>query len=192
MCAFEGCDKEVRYAGYCAAHYNQLNLGKELKPLQIQYHGLSEYERLLKWTDVKGVEDCWDWLGSRHKKMWHGQWRNGDGNIELAHRAAWRLMRGPIPTGLCVLHRCDNPSCLNPKHLFLGTRSDNTHDMWDKGRARPKSSKGEKHGCAKLTDELVRDIRSSKESGVELARRLSITQTTICDIRKRRTWKHIV
>lgn len=158
---------------------------------QLQFHGLSEYERFLKRVQVGAPSECWEWTASRNQKGWHGQWRAGDGRIELTHRAAWRLMRGEIPAGLCVLHRCDNPPCCNPAHLFLGTRSDNARDMWSKGRARPKSNLGAGHGNAKLTADLVRDIRSSKESGVALSQRLGITTTTVCDIRKRRTWKHI-
>lgn len=191
MCAFDGCGRPIAYKGLCSAHYNQQVRGETLRPVQIQHHGLSEYERLLKWTQVGGPDDCWNWLGSR-KSGWHGQWRNAAGQIELTHRAAWRLMRGPIPSGMFVLHRCDNPSCMNPTHLFLGSQSDNCKDMWNKGRARPKQLKGEQHGNSKLTAELVRDIRSSKESGSEIARRLSLSATTICDIRKRRTWKHLV
>ena len=158
---------------------------------QVQYHGLSEYERFFKWTDVKGPNECWPWKGSI-KNGWHGQWRARDGSIELTHRAAWRLMKGPIPCGMFVLHKCDNPPCVNPTHLFLGTQSDNLKDMWAKGRGRPGVSRGENHGNAKLTADLVRDIRTSKESGVEMARRLGLSKTTIFDIRKRRSWKHIV
>lgn len=191
LCTFNGCDKEVDSLGYCPAHYQQFRAGKTLRPLQVQHHGLTEYERLLKWTNVKGADECWEWLGSR-KKGWHGQWRSATGQIELAHRAAWRLMKGPIPDGLFVLHRCDNPACLNPTHLFLGTQSDNAKDMWAKGRARPKQAKGSQHANSKLTEDLVRDIRASKESGVEIARRLGLTATTICDVRKRRTWKHLI
>lgn len=196
MCKFDGCEKKARSLGYCPAHYQQLRSGSALKPLQIQHHGLSEYDRFFKWVEVAGNDDCWKWLGSRQKredgKEWHGQWRSGAGEIELTHRAAWRLMKGEIPGDLCVLHSCDNPFCVNPKHLFLGTQSDNANDMWAKGRARPKTNLGEKHGMSKLTADLVRDIRSSQESGVELARRTGLTTTTICDVRKRRTWKHIV
>lgn len=191
VCSFDGCGRPARSLGLCAGHYNQKQLGKPLKPLQVQHHGLSEYDRFSLSYRAAGPNDCWEWLKSRHNAGWHGQWRASDGRIELAHRAAWRLMRGEIPLGLCVLHKCDNPGCVNPAHLFLGTQSDNASDMWSKGRARPVTNKGEKHGNAKLTADLVRDIRSSKESGVELARRLGLTTTTICDIRKRRTWKHI-
>ncbi len=158
---------------------------------QLQYHGLSEYERFQKRINVKTPAECWEWTASRNNRGWHGQWRAASGKIELTHRAAWRLMVGEIPAGLFVLHKCDNPLCCNPSHLFLGTQSDNMKDMWGKGRARPGKRMGETHGNSKVTADLVRDIRSSKESGVELAKRLSISPTTICDIRKRRTWRHI-
>jgi hypothetical protein len=137
------------------------------------------------------VDECWNWTGSRMKGNWHGQWRNGDGNIELAHRAAWRFMKGPIPNGLCVLHRCDNPICTNPTHLFLGTHSENFKDMWEKGRSRPGVSLGEKHGMSKLTADAVKEIKTSSMSGSELAKKFNVRPTTICDIRRNRTWKHI-
>lgn len=169
---------------------------------QIQHHGLSEYDRFFKWIEVGEPNECWRWIGSRKTAsgkaagkppvLWHGQWRSSDGRIELAHRASWRLLKGTIPNDMCVLHRCDNPICVNPSHLFIGTQADNVKDMWSKGRARPKSNIGAKHGMSKVTEELVLSIRSSKESGVELAQRLGITPTTVCDIRKRRTWKHLV
>jgi hypothetical protein len=73
----------------------------------------------------------------------------------------------------------------------MGSKSDNARDMWEKGRARPKSSLGENHGMSKLTKEIVKEIRSSKETGAALAKRFGITATTVCDIRKRRTWSHI-
>ena len=192
MCKFDGCDRKARSLGYCPAHYEQFKAGKTLKPIQVQHHGLTEYERFLKRVDVKEPDECWNWTGSRNQAGWHGQWRSADGRIELTHRAAWRLMKGEIPNGLFVLHRCDNPACVNPTHLFLGTQSDNCNDMWAKGRARPKTNKGESHGMARLTEDLVREIRTSKESGVELAARLSLSPTTICDVRKRRTWKHLI
>lgn len=158
---------------------------------QLQFHGLTEYERFMRRVQVGDPSACWEWTASRKKKRWHGQWRNGAGKIELAHRAAWRLLRGEIPAGLCVLHRCDNPACCNPCHLFLGTHSDNFRDMWAKGRARPKANRGQEHGNAKLTADLVRDIRTSKEAGTVLAHRLGITATTVCDVRRRRTWRHV-
>lgn len=91
------------------------------------------------WSRVQKGEGCWLWGGSL-KTNGYGQ-LNGpsqgggrDGKNLLAHRVAWELVNGPIPDGLWVLHRCDNPPCVNPAHLFLGTVRDNVIDMWTKGR----------------------------------------------------------
>ena len=85
---------------------------------------------------------CWVWTGYR-QKFGHGAmgYRDpvrGGRSVKtiLAHRYSWELVNGPVPEGLCVLHRCDNPPCVNPEHLFLGTRSDNGKDMWRKGRGK--------------------------------------------------------
>ena len=195
-CSVTGCQKAAICKGFCSAHYQQQRQGKELKPLQQQFHGLSEFDRFMKWVG-KQPNGCWKWLGSyknrndRQETNWHGQWRNSSGNIELTHRAAWRMMVGDIPRSAFVLHRCDNPLCVNPEHLFLGTQRDNTKDMWDKGRARPGVSKGVAHGGSKLTEEQVLEIRESKESGPAIAGRLQMSTTTIYDIRNRKIWKHL-
>ena len=195
-CSFHGCVKDAFCKGLCIAHYQQQRLGKALKPLQQQFHGLSEKERLMKWIS-KQPNGCWRWMGSiktnknRLQKEWHGQWRNAAGVNELSHRAAWRILVGEIPRDALVLHRCDNPRCCNPEHLFLGTTADNVADMWDKGRARPGLVQGAAHGCAKLTEDQVREIRKSSEMAKDIASRLGVSRTQIYDIRKRRSWAHI-
>ena len=191
QCTFDGCGKTAAALGLCPGHRRQQKAGEEIRPLQLQFHGLTEYARFFKRIVIGKLDDCWPWTGSVMKIGWHGQWRNGEGGIEPTHRAAWRIMKGDIPAGSCVLHRCDNPICCNPSHLFLGSHSDNFKDMWSKGRARPGKLKGEAHGMSKLTADLVRDIRTSKEAGNVIAVRLSLSPTTVCDVRKRRTWKHI-
>lgn len=191
QCSFDGCLRDSDSKGLCTAHYQQLRLGKVLKPLQEQHHGLTEYARFMSWVKVGGPKECWEWQASRNLKGWHGQFRNALGGVELSHRASWRLMKGEIPKGLFVCHHCDNPICVNPNHLFLGSQSDNMKDMWAKGRARPKSNFGEKHGMSKLTAEIVKEIRSSSETGSALAKKFGIAATTVCDIKKRRTWNHI-
>lgn len=189
-CSFDGCGKAVRARGLCRGHLGQLERGQELRPLQLQYHGFSEKKRFLLRVGKATPTGCTEWTGAL-KKKWHGQWRNAEGGIELTHRAAWRLFVGPIPEGMYVLHKCDNPACVNPKHLFLGSQSDNLKDMWTKDRAKPGVSLGEKHGMSKLTADLVLEIRSSTESGASLARRMGVTQTTISEVRRRKTWNHL-
>lgn len=91
------------------------------------------------WSNVpKGDRSsCWEWKGVRVGSMTikYGQF-NFPGGRTAAHRFSWYLAHGPIPNGLQVLHKCDNPPCVNPSHLFLGTQADNVHDCVAKGRAR--------------------------------------------------------
>ena len=109
----------------------------------------------------------------------------------LAHRVSWELANGPIPSGMCVLHRCDNPPCVNPVHLFLGTQHDNVIDMIAKGRKNPAC--GENHGRAKLTAAAVREIRERglTESQQSLARLHGVSQVAISHVLLRKSWKHL-
>ena len=114
------------------------------------------------------------------------------GKTVRAHRAAWELYVGPIPSGTCVLHKCDIPQCVNPDHLFLGSQLDNIKDRNVKGRA--KAAKGEKHHLAKLTDEIVLKIRAAKNSGLSLSyigRQYGVNKTTIGRVLSRKTWRHV-
>lgn len=88
------------------------------------------------WTRVKKrkFKECWLWQGALDISGYGRFWCHG--NDFKSHRFAWILARGEIPDGMCVLHRCDNPQCVNPDHLFLGTNADNTRDMLEKGRGR--------------------------------------------------------
>lgn len=142
-CLFDGCEKVAVTKCLCQAHYKQQKAGKALKPLQVQYHGLSESKRFLMRVNAGRRSECWEWTGSRKwsgplGEKWHGQWRNSAGGIELAHRAAWRLMIGSIPEGMFVLHKCDNPICVNPAHMFLGTQKDNLKRHVGKRKGEPR------------------------------------------------------
>jgi hypothetical protein len=130
---------------------------------------------------------CWSWDGASDSR--YGQFFL-NGKVHKAHRASWMLYNGNIPGGIRVLHRCDNPMCVNPSHLFLGTLSDNTLDCVSKGRwNRPN---GIKHYCARLTETKVRFIRKSPRSCEDLSRKFSVSAQTIHEARTRKTWKHVI
>jgi len=107
-----------------------------------------------------------------------------------AHRLAWEIENGPIPDGMCICHHCDNPSCCNPAHLFLGTHTDNAHDRDKKGRGG--SARGSKVGGAKLTSDDVRKIRALYSTGKYtqrlLAGQFGVASNTVCYIVNRKLW----
>jgi hypothetical protein len=137
-------------------------------------------------VDRREEDQCWRWVGST-SITGYGR-LSFSGGCKQAHRVAWHLTHGPVPDGLCVLHRCDNPPCVNPAHLFLGTHLDNVRDCFAKGRGRPPHS--ERHNKAKLTLAAVAVIRSSPhESSQSLAHRFGVTTRTIWLVRSGRTWR---
>ena len=129
--------------------------------------------------------------------LWAGSsTRSGYGVMGGAytHRYAWERENGAIGAGLCVLHKCDVPSCVNPMHLFLGTVQDNNQDKCNKGRARGGSMKGEAHPSAKLNAQKVRDIRAKYAAGqrqTSLAREFGMSQPTISQIVRRELWDEV-
>jgi len=144
------------------------------------------------WNKVKKTNSCWEWQGARQiqkGKKWHGLLTfNKQG--WLAHRFSWTIHNGPIPTGQYICHTCDNPACVNPDHLFLGSQADNMRDMNSKGRHA--DQKGIKQSNVKLSEADVYLIRSHPDiSSKWWAKNLDVHPTTINDIKKRRTWNHI-
>ena len=135
--------------------------------------------------------ECWVWIGYRDA-FGYGQIGIGGRKLEFTHRLAWQLANGPIPAGLLVLHTCDNPPCVRPSHLFLGTHADNTADMMAKGRHRCVPLRGEQNGHARLTGDQVEDIRRFYTGGGisqrRLARLFCVVQGTIGHILHGRTW----
>lgn len=113
-------------------------------------------------------------------------------NLRLS-RVAHEVYIGPIPKGLLVCHTCDNPRCHNPEHLFIGTHSDNSQDMWNKQRhshAGYKALPGEHHHGSKLTNIQVEKIRSSTEKGTVLSVEYGVSNATISRARRGVSWKH--
>lgn len=145
------------------------------------------------WAKVNKTDICWLWTASLST---HGYGQIGVGRrIQRAHRVAWFLTFGTWPTDK-VCHRCDNPLCVKPDHLFLGTQADNLKDMRDKGRGRlpPPSPRGEANNKTSFTTADVRIIRERYAQGDSLrtlGRAYGVWHTTISDVVHRRTWAHI-
>jgi len=143
------------------------------------------------WTKVKKTEYCWLWTAGvntyGYGKIGLGGRKRGSTH---AHRVSWMLHNSKIPKGIFVLHKCDNPLCVNPKHLFLGTAKDNIQDAIKKGRF---CSKGEKNPMAKLTWKKVSSIRRMYKTGnylcKDLAKIFHINPTTIYLIVTNKQWK---
>jgi len=137
---------------------------------------------------VKKTKGCWEWIG--------GKFQSGYGQFSLknlmkknwrTHRVSWIIHNGAIPKGMCVCHTCDNPACIRPDHLWLGTCKDNTQDMLKKGRS----------GRAKLTEKQIRLIRKIYRKGhtltntLRLSEKFGVRNGVICKIIHKQLWPNI-
>jgi hypothetical protein len=150
------------------------------------------------WLKVDKSGECWNWTASKRGNgpPWrsYGQvWRRKNKRLELAHRVAWELKFGDIPDGACVCHKCDNPLCCNPDHLWIGTIADNNIDRHEKGR--DADSRGEKNGRAKLSNDDVIKIRFyhrlGKASKAGLARAFGVSEFAIYRAVTSKGWSHV-
>jgi hypothetical protein len=144
------------------------------------------------WANVipEPMSGCWLWTAGTDQHGYGQIWENSTKRWK-AHRLSFTLHCGPIPSGLHVLHQCDNPFCVNPDHLFLGTPADNAADKVAKGRARGPGYFGTKHWCAKITQEIADEIRLLSLSGRsqrKLAAQFGLAKPTVQSILRGRTW----
>src|ERR1019366_4232733 len=170
-----------------------------------QKHGIAKTPLAVRfWTHVEKTESCWLWIGGKRNK--HHQIVDDDGKSVGVHRVSWELHFGPIPDGLFVCHNCpggDNPACVRPEHLFLGTQAENVRDMHRKGRAATgersparlhpeRMPRGETHWNARLTTASVQQIRTDADLGsLELSKVFGVSQGAIKDVLARRTWRDV-
>lgn len=133
-------------------------------------------------------EGCWNWVGS---KNWQGYGRiKINGSYAPAHRISYQLYVGLIPSGLLIRHKCDNPQCVNPDHLELGTHKDNSDDKIARGRA--VHAKGEAHKSSKLTLAQVEEIRLLLRQGLRqgaIAASFGVCRSTVGNIATGRGWE---
>lgn len=151
-------------------------------------------ERFWEKVDVRGPDDCWEWTASR-RATGYGQIQAGERKSAKAHRVAWELTHGPIPEGLFVLHSCDNPPCVNPAHLRLGTHAENMADRERRRRCEgPKKARvGEAHPMVKLTAGEVAEIRERHAGGgvwcTQLANEYGVSPSQVRRIIHRQSWR---
>lgn len=140
-------------------------------------------------VNYAGKNECWEWIGCIGN---HGY---GETTVSrkkaLTHRVSWSIYRGEIPAGMQILHHCDNPPCVNPRHLFLGTQSDNMKDMTIKGRR----ANGAKNGNSKINELDVVNIRMLGRTGrlkqKTIGKMYRLSSQQISHILAVRRWKHI-
>ena len=157
------------------------------------------------WSKVnkRGPDDCWEWVASRNSQG-YGQFSIGGRKFARAHRFSWELHNGPIAGGLFVCHQCDNPSCVNPSHLFLGTNNDNIQDAVKKGRIasgdrsgarthpeRMNHAHGEAHQNAKLTEKQVIMILRDNRLHREIAAEYGVSRGLVSMIKRGIAWTYI-
>jgi hypothetical protein len=177
------CGRPICARGLCRNHYVQAWKRGDIRKHETKDRGTIS-ERLMAKVDNKAPSGCWEWTGQTNYYGYGLIWHNG--KAVKAHRVAYKLYCGPLRAEQVVCHTCDNPKCVNPKHLFRGTRLENNRDCAAKGR-RPS---GASHWNAKLTQEDVAQIRASTESQSVLAQRYGVSPSHISGIKtgRRSTW----
>ena len=192
--------KEISTGFYTAQSWCKVCMRKNWREWAVKNGKVArtESERFWAKVDRKATDECWEWRGSHNKSGYGKFW--SESKLRSAHRVVWELTQGLIPDGLCVCHKCDNPSCVNPIHLFLGTQADNNRDRDRKGR----TAHGKEHGlyargknnpCAKLEPSQVRAIRLVYAAGgatqADLAQEYGVSCSQIWRIVNRKRWCHL-
>lgn len=191
ICCIKGCDNEVEALGLCVNHWRRnkkYGSPVAMKSHSGQFRGLSTEDRF--WRQVKIDAGCWEWKGGKDKNG-YGIFKGniGDQMFARAHRFSYVLQSGEVLNGLHVCHTCDNPSCVNPDHLFSGTCADNMRDKVMKGRSF--LPKGEGNGHTILTESQVINILADPRPYSTIAADYGVATTTIGTIKQKRSWKHL-
>jgi len=158
---------------------------------------MDQKQRLLSMIEHDVETGCWNWNGALKGKgklqqyghLTVGSRKDKSRKTISAHRYSFKIFVGEIPNGLYVLHKCDNPRCINPEHLFLGTRQDNVNDRERKGRNKIIHYSGNEHPNHKLLESDIYEIRNSNKSSKELSKIFKVSSGHIRAIKRRESWK---
>lgn len=167
-CVVPGCTRRFYARSLCQLHYDRARrdgtLASYAREISAPTDSLDDRLRRIGWTATEA--GCWEWRGARNPAGYGilaAGLRSTSGNCRPLHasRAAYLAWNGPIPEGLFVLHKCDNPPCINPDHLFIGDARDNSRDMVEKGR----SNYGTRNPVHRFSNADVSRVRQMRESG---------------------------
>ena len=159
-------------------------------------HNLTIEDRFWSKVDKGSADGCWEWTGNKHK-FGYGT-ISIDGRPRATHRVSWEIHNGNIPEGTgyhgtCICHKCDNPSCVRPEHLFLGSVQENNNDMVKKGRR--SSQKGANNPRSKINSTQARVIRRHANRNLmthkEIGSIFSISSSSVAGIKSLRRWAHV-
>lgn len=182
ICSIDGCGKRMIARGWCSTHWSRWRTHGD--PLVVSPHHMNtpaDFHKFFEKTDA----GCWEWTGSRQPNGYGAFHING--KTVRAHRFSYEQAKGSIPEGTFVCHSCDNPSCVNPDHLWLGSPADNAADMATKGRA----NSGEDRHNAKLTCEAVRSIREDPRNVGAIAELYGVSYSAVRFIKKGLKWRSV-
>jgi hypothetical protein len=175
----------VKYGGLCAAHAEQQRRGQQLRPVRRRPRG-SVPEVLRSLSEHNRETGCLEWTGTI-TELGYGRYGR-----QLAHRLAYMTWVGDVPEGQYVLHKCDNPPCIEPSHLYVGTQADNVRDMDARGRRVSRPMPGEGNPASRLTVAEVLAIRADGRPQRVIASEYGVTQAAISLIVTGKKWRHIL
>lgn len=192
ICSVDECGRKRYARTYCTGHYSRLRSGRPLddKPLRGYIITDDLAERLRFYAHPGEPDQCWEWTAATNKG--YGMIAVHGSKLRIAHDVAWELHHNrSLPEGMVIRHTCDNPLCVNPAHLLLGTHADNVRDKV----SRQRQSRGRSHGLSKLTEDDVRAIRNLYAGGMYqrvVAEQFGISQSNVSIIVRRIAWPHLV
>lgn len=181
-CSIPDCNNNYKAKGFCSKHYYRFKRNGD--PLKThKWYGIGKTPEERFWSKVNKYNKCWEWMGSKTSKG-YGDASYQNKNVK-AHRLAWFFIYGKWPQSN-LLHSCDNPICVNPKHLREGTKYDNSKDMVERGR----STRGTKNPQAKLNEQKVLEIRNliGTLSYSKIAKQYNVSVSCVQGINNGKIW----